>query len=245
VLQELQKADPTHALAYTAPSNVLFNMEMERSATVEQMCEQPLTYWFENSFDHFNGNYPIGFRFMAYLHAVYGNYTEWILRFKEMYPYQPNVQDGCSTKEQQIAVLKATYGDGVLDGFYPWIQEHESEFTYKLEQFDVRSADRVDWYPEFHAGGSYLYLERFSYCDLYIDLEPAKKYLSEYKGCDLSGLLLTAGQPVAVNLYREDGSYSSILLNEPVSLEGICYIKLLGEGYLDVFEIVGFAEEME
>ncbi len=74
-------------------------------------------------------------------------------------------------------------------------------------------------------------------------LETVRKYLSEYKGRDVSGLHLDCSEPVLVNLYRSDGSYTCQLVQSKVSLEGISYIKLVGEGKLTYLRIAGFDGE--
>ncbi len=245
VLQELPKNDPTYMVDMGHPSMIIFNMAMSAGTTElndDKLYEYPVEHWFDNTFEYaFNRNYAIGFRFMAYLDAVYGDYSGWMLTYNELYPYDRTIDSDMSTTEQQIAVLKATYGEDVLDGFYPWLMENAALFTYdRQEKYDVSGAESINWYPEFHAVGSRVYYFNLEYRDLYINLETAKTYLSEYKGCDISNIKLTASQEVSVNLYRADGSYTSILLTEPVSLEGISYIKLVGEGFLENLEIVDF-----
>ena len=240
-IKELQAADPSYAVSLGAASRPIQNMEMDAL----KMYEKPLEYWFDNVFTHSaNVNYSIGFRFMAYLDDVYGDYAAWVSAFYESDPYSAETTTtDLSTTEQQITVLKATYGNGVLRGFYPWLKEHSGRFTVNhTEQIDLRGAKTVNWYPTFNAIESKVALENFSYRDLYVNVETARKYLADYKNCDVSALALKASAPVTVNFYRADGSFITVFLeNTPVSLDGVSYIKLVGEGELGSLEIIGFS----
>jgi hypothetical protein len=44
-------------------------------------------------------------------------------------------------------------------------------------------------------------------------------------------------------LYDADGNYISIALDKPISLDGVSYIKLVGEGMLKSLEVTGFLPE--
>ena len=242
-LSELEKNDATNILNFCVANRCVWNMTIW---DIEKMYEHPIEYWFDNTFEYAaNKNYTIGFRFMAYLNEVYGDHSQWMLKFNELYPYDETGLSDFSDTDKQIAVLKATYGDDVLDGFYPWLKKNTELFKESIakDHKDLSSLESMILYPEFNALDSRAVLERFSYNDLYIDLEALRYYISEYKGLDSSSLTLTISTPVAVNLYAADGSYTSILVKEPISLEGISYIKLLGSGEITSLSIGGFAEE--
>ena len=240
-LLELEKSAPEYLTMLSVPSLCVNNMSM----ITEGMYEHPIEYWFEHTISSdysLNTNYVIGFRFMSYLDHVYGDYTSWTLKFNEMYPYPNDWSLNVSPVEQQIAVLKATYGDGVLDGFYPWLKANESKFQRNnAPLMALEGVEAINWYPKFDAAGARVCMEpRFTYKDLYINIESARKYLSEYKSCDISDLKLKISDKIVVNLYRADGSYTTVRGGKTVSLDGISYIKLVGEGYLSKLEILGF-----
>ena len=241
-LKSFEENDPSFLTTLGVPSNCVNDMAM----VTEGLYEHPIEYWFDHTIDasySSNTNYVIGFRFMAYLDEVYGDYTKWVLKFNEMYPYPGNWEWNVSPVDQQLAVLKATYGDDVLDGFYPWLKNNEAKFKRNNSPFmSLEGVESINWYPTFNAvTSSVTLLPRFAYKDLYINIETVRKYLSEYKNCDISDLQLKIGERTAVvNLYRADGSYTTVRGGQKVSLEGISYIKLVGEGYLSQLEVVGF-----
>ena len=74
-----------------------------------------------------------------------------------------------------------------------------------------------------------------------VNLETAKLYLGEYKGMDISGVYLENPGGCTVVCYRADGSYEVPTNETRISLEGISYIKLVGEGKLTQLRIKGFA----
>lgn len=209
-----------------------------------KLYEQPLEYWFENTFEHsLNANYAIGFRFMTYLHEVYGDYTQWILKFEEQYPAKKHAKySNNAPVDRRISVLKATYGDDVLDNFYPWLKENQSRFnevTVLHHYADLTAADSINLYPTFNALESRAYMEYFKYKDLYINIETVRSYVGEYKKLDCSGLMLRTTQPVTVKLFRSDGSYTTVITDSKIPLDGISYIQLVGEGSLALLEIIG------
>jgi hypothetical protein len=207
----------------------------------KELYDQPLEYWFEITFEYsLNTNYAIGFRFMAYLHDVYGEYTSWITKFEELYSYRTySNYSNESPVAQQIAVLKATYGDDVLDNFYPWLKEHQEMFEQPIfVTRDLSNAACINLYPTFDSVVSRATIEHFRYHDLYINIETVRTYVEDYKHLDASELTLITSQPVTVQLHQADGSYLTKTGKE-FSLDGISYIKLVGSGSLDLLEVAG------
>jgi hypothetical protein len=45
---------------------------------------------------------------------------------------------------------------------------------------------------------------------------------------------------VTVNLYRADGSYTTVYGKSEIPLEGISYIKLVGSGRLSLLQVRGY-----
>ena len=242
VLSELAQSDPESAMYFNPAAQCLHNMTIDN---YQELYDQPLEYWFDHTFEYSgNGNYSIGFRFMAYLQDVYGDYSKWIPAFEELYSFRIHgaAYSGMTTAEDQITVLKTAYGDGVLANFYPWLEENTARFdTYSLTDFaNLHNAANLYWYPNFNEiTASKTALKRLEYADLYIDLTGLRLYLQDYKSMDISSLQLKTSSPVLVYLYREDGSYTTAVTKSPVSLEGIQYIKLVGHGKVSTLEIIG------
>lgn len=219
------------------------------------LFDKPLEYWLENSFeDGWNGNYSIGFRFAAYLHEVYGSYTKWVTEFENMYGFRNSssyVKN--STVEQQLEVLKAAYGEDVLDGFYPWLKKNLKRFEYDDKSFsDLTNTKGINLYPHFNGIESRVRVSNIAYEDLYINLETVRDYVEDYKKLDTSPLTLIFGDnwyapdkdtkpPIQINLYRADGSYTTVVdgMEDEFSLEGISYIKLVGSGTLSFLYVNG------
>ena len=241
VEKELEKTNAEISFYIGSSTNSINNMLI---FDYNKLYEQPLEYWFENTFDYsLNANYAIGFRFMTYLHEVYGNYTEWILNYEEQYPAKKYAQySNNAPVDRRISILKATYGDDVLDNFYPWLKENQNRFnevTALRHYADLTTADSVNLYPTFNALESRAYMEFFKYKDLYINLEPVRSYVGEYKQQDCSNLMLRTTQPTTVKLFRSDGSYTIVITDSKIPLDGISYIQLVGEGSLALLEIIG------
>ncbi len=242
-MKELETADPETAMYLDRSAYIIANMEIY---DYEKLYEQPPEYWFENTFEHTgNGNYAVGFRFMSYLHDVYGDYSKWIGTFEQMDSFQLKTTDGDqSSVRKQIEALKASYGEDVLVGFYPWLMENLDRFDPSVHWpgiADRTAAEEMNWYPVFNALESRAKLEYFVYNDLYINLEPLRRYIGEYKQYDTADLMLVTSEPVSVLLYRHDGMVTSAVCDaeEGISLDGISYIKLVGNHQLDCMEIIG------
>ncbi len=242
VLLEMEEKYPELVIYFNESTSNINNMYME----YEELYKQPMEYWLDNSYEYAgNGSYAVGFRFMAYLNAVYGDYNSWILKYEEEYPFMDKDQiDDKSPVEQRIAILKQTYGEDVLDNFYPWLMAHESDFAEQEGKFiDISNLHELNVYPEYNAIYSKLILDSIKYKDLYINLEYARKYIEEYKGGDASKLVLLTSDVMEVALYHADGSYTQVTTGrEPISLEGIIGIKLVGEGTVNRLEISGFQQ---
>lgn len=240
VLLEMEEKYPELAICFEESSAPINNMYM----SYDELYEQSFEYWFENSYEYAgNGNYAVGFRFMAYLHDVYGDYTSWIVNFEKEYPFKNKNQiDDESALEQRITILKQTYGDDVLDNFYPWLKEHENDFAEQTGKIvDISDLQEINIYPRYDAIQQKLFLDYIKYNNLYINLEPAKKYIEEYKGMNASKLVLWIPEKMEVHLYHIDGSCTQTTTDgNSISLEGISGVKLVGEGTVERLEISGF-----
>ena len=240
VLLEMEEKHPGLAVCFDESATSINNMYM----VYEELYEQPIEYWFENSYEYSgNGNYAVGFRFMAYLHDVYGDYTSWIVNFEKEYPFKNKNQiEDESALEQRITILKQTYGEDVLDKFYPWLKEHVNDFEeQERKMIDISDLQEINIYPRYDAIQQKLFLDYIKYNNLYINLKPAKKYIEEYKGMDASKLVLWMPEKMEVHLYHTDGRCTQTTTDgNSISLEGISGVKLVGEGTVERLEISGF-----
>lgn len=222
------------------PREILQNMVIH---DYRKLYQKPMDYWFENEFTYAgNGSYAVGFRFMAYLQDVYGDYARWITEFEKTYSFATRNQiSDVATAQQTIEVLKATYSEDVLDNFYPWLKAHEKDFEADQKAIlDLTGVKELDLYPAFYAKVSPTILERFQYQDLTIHLEPARDYLRDYKHVDISDARIRASALVSVELIDRDGNVTAMELTEPVPLEGVSSIRLVGSGTLDYLMIIGY-----
>lgn len=257
-LKELEQTAPQVAFQLDLSTYTIYNMQI---FDYKKLYEQPLEYWFENTLQEaLNGNYAVGFRFMAYLHEVYGDYSKWITAFEDTYDFRTTAtvsNSDESSVDQQIKVLKATYGEDVLDGFYPWLKENQSRFSGVVHQSDLTDRtgiEGVSWYPAYDAVQSAAKLERIKYNDLYINIDALRTYIGTYKQEETSDLVLRTSLPVEVRLYQADGTYRTAMSNSEelmivrglkktkgmaLSLENVSYIKLVGEGSLYTIEVCG------
>ena len=265
-VQELAHTNPEAAFRTMTPNEFLGNVDIY---DYEKLFEQPIEYWFENTFEYSgNSNYAVGFRLMAYLQAVYGDYSKWITEFENTHCFKTSSNGSdLSQVQQQIEVLKATYGEDVLDNFYPWLKENLDKFVPKADWRDLTDQQELafNWYPELNAIESVARIEKLEYNDLYLNIESVRKYLGEYKQQDVSDLMLVTSEPVQIELYRADGTYTTVMSNsqkaqQPIEimkwneeqqaygyafaegmlpLENVSYIKLVGEGKIELIEIVG------
>lgn len=242
VQQKLETDAPEIAYYLGNSSSNLIDMDLSENAYVE-LYKQPIEYWFKNNFEYdMNANYPIGFRFMAYLHDTYGDYSSWVTEFGKTYPYsERKITSNVSPVEQQLAILKQVYGNDVFHNFYPWLKEHKADFAvdyYKIT--DLSNVQNIKLYPLYNANKEVAILDYFKYNNLTIDLVPTRKYLEEYKQVDASALILNTSEPISVLLYYADGNTASVTTEEPVSLKDVTSIQLTGEGTLNRVEITGF-----
>lgn len=237
-LKELAKTHPESAVYFNRADYSLFNLEV---SDYSKLYEQPIEYWFENNFEYAsNNNYAIGFRFMWYLDDVYGDYGKWITEFEKAYCFREiaPISDQAPT-EHVTLVLKATYGEDVLDNFYPWLQASEGLFVGEYMPYaDLTGAEGINLYPEFNAIGTDTAIENFGYEDLYLNIETVRSYLA-YKNIDSSELVLNLSSNATVRLYYTDGSYV-VRTGNSFPLDDVSYIKLVGKGSLDRLSVEGY-----
>jgi len=242
-MKYLEENSPELASFVSSSHMNLRDMHMEHHL----LYTESLEYWMENGYPTEyagNGGYCVGYRFMAYLDDVYGDYSRWV---KEM----PDSYSSFSAREE-ISLLKRVYGDDVIDGFYPWMHEHENQYIYmpygEYMPCDLTGAEYVAFYPGFNAVERFTFLFtrnefQIEYDDLYIDIEEARRYLSEYKSMDVDSLVLEISPAVDVKLYNEDGALLGIEHQREIPLDGVSYICLDGEGSVNQVEITGYESD--
>lgn len=237
----LEETDPRLGYYVGDPNQNLMDMMI---FDYGQLYAHPLEYWFENTLEaSANANYTIGFRFMAYLRDTYGDYSSWILKAEELYSFQT-----CSEGSDQISVqwqleaLKATYGEDVLDNFYPWLRANQKAFEPASQgrRRDLTEVDMLNLYPFCMANGSPAALENFTYRDLYINLESAKAYLRDYKGIDISGLELSVSAPAEMEVYDAEGNCTGTVCRGSMPAGDISCIRLTGSGALEYLKLTGY-----
>ncbi len=224
----------------------LFNMDI---SDPEHIYIRDPEYWFENDFPTayaMNGPYALGFRFMAYLDDVYGDYSSWMHTANKM-----DSPDNELPVDMQIESLKQTYGQDVLDGFYPWLKANWQRFVIDHNapaDYDLSQADVVTFYPYFYSWNCDALLADFHsrvfFSDLYIDLEEFKSYLSEYKNRETDRLVLNIEWiegDRTVELFDSCGNSLGISTGDgTIELDNVSFILLKGDGILRQFAITGF-----
>ena len=220
----------------------------------EELYKHSLEYWMDNTFEYsFNANYTIGFRFMWYLDEVYGDYTKWITEYEKVNPYYlaNNKATNKSPTEEQIKAFKLAYGNDVFDNFYAWLKNNEATF-HANHTIDLSSAEKIQIYP--CCGRSTINYKFTAICDydntkytgalyqdLYIDIEAGRKYLSEYKNKDTSGMVLLTDATGLVELYNSEGVLlRTVNTDQEIDLTEVSFIKLVGSGSFRSIEILGF-----
>ncbi len=252
VAQKFVNEHPEYLFYFNrTPEYQLMNLTVH---SYDELYSQPITHWIDNSFEHAsNNNYAIGFRFMWYLDDVYGDYTKWVDEAERLYPFD-KTSNGNDTleKDRIIEIFKSAYGDDVWDNFYDWMKKNEDLFeTSNKGTIDLSSVDEINIYPMFNAIEESMILSvsglnntEYTYNDLYINLEPARAYIEEYKQLDASALVLNTGfENVKINLYKSDGSYETVTVKGKTEIsEEVSYIKLVGKGSFKELSLSGFSD---
>ena len=242
----LEKHEPSLAYAIDNSEACQYNMSIN---SPEQIYAQEPEYWLENNFPFeyaMNGHYALGFRFMAYLDNVYGDYSKWLLQLNEI-----GYDEIADTTKRHIEAFTRAYGENVLDGFYEWMQKNEDLFVdifADSTDYDMTGADSITLYPSFFFQDCCTNLadngSDVVYNNLFIDLEECKKYLSSYKNRSIDDLELyvefSEGDEV-IELFDVCGN-SIGTLTDPyyIELDDVSFVLLKGSGKVSTFEITGY-----
>ncbi len=229
-----------------------------------EIYKYSMEYWIDHDFEHSgNGNYPIGFMLAWYLDETFGDYTKWILEYEKLNPYFEETWHRSDElpKENQLNAFKSVYGEDVFDNFYAWMKQNETILSF--QPVDLSEAENIQLYPQFASSGIGYYLHLgdhkspLVYKDLYIDFSAGKQYMTEYKGRNTDGMMLTfrCTEQIAVEFYDADGNLVKVkttwdLRDETEtpfticeSLDGISFVKLVGEGRIYDLNVIGFDAE--
>ena len=131
--------------------------------------------------------------------------------------------------EREVSALKASYGEDVLDGFYPWLKENSALFDYgdMDAPVDLRGVQQVTLYPTFNR------------------LENVARllYLRDYKGKDVSAAQLKVDCLTTVDAFDANGNLLTTIDKEGViPMDGVAYVRLNGIGTLYGLDLIGWGE---
>lgn len=235
-----------HPELISAVGNVNQSIGNYNISNYDALYEHTPEYWMENQFTYSgNGNYSIGFRFMWYLDEVYGDYTKWIYEYENANPYYlANKTSDRLEIEEQISAFKLAYGDDVFEKFYPWLKANRAVFDEYIT-LDLREVDNYVFFPmcAYSEINYSLYADKaFIYNDLCIEIDAGRHYISDYKGYSTDGMAMTVDRGIKFELYGKNGTLlrSGTSSMEEIPLDGVCTIKLVGEGTFRMLTIKGY-----
>ena len=220
----------------------------------DELYKEKIEYWFEHPFTHMPHNhsedayhYSIGFRIMWYLHDTYKDYTKWIL-FREVTDPSSNYRHPNINNEDWFAEIKQIYGNDILDNFYPWLKANEILFEFDLntrDTFDLTNIEYITLYPHFDTSANFTETGKITYNNLLIDIEEAKKYLTEYKGKHVKYLHFSGMNDTLVSYYDKDGNLIKESTTNTWIDDNVSYIKLNGSGTINNLHVRGMADCIE
>ena len=254
VQQYIMEHNPEMMTLISPPNQSLWDYYMSKDG-YNELYSRSMEYWMENILSNSgNANYVIGFRLMRYLDETYGSYTDWILEYEKINPQ--NYEGGVAAElsiQNQIKAFKSTYGDSVFDDFYAWLKENEGLFYEYGPIIDLSDVEKIQLFPECTYYGILYRMPTFKhgikYNNLFIDIQEGKNYLTEYKDKNTDNMYLTVSAGTVVELYDGEGrlirTEESVYDEETektnrISLSGVSFIKLVGEGTITEFSIKGF-----
>lgn len=231
VLKYLEEENPQLASKFVNSNNLVLNTYIFDHKT---LYGKPLTYWMEQGYpnDISNGSMAVGFWFMMYLDQVYGDYSAWIPAYKNQ--YGASRSQSTDNLENQIQIMKDTYEESVLDGFYPWLKENMRKLN---RNSDYSWTKELTHYPIFNYAGYFDLFINGKYEDLCVSLAEFRHYMEEFKGYELDNLTLVCINRTKVALYDQNGKYimttsgtKSAAGEYEVCLDDVYYIQFLGKG---------------
>ena len=249
----LEATDPEfgYSLGYSG------NVKSGYACTHHNIHDNTLVYWFSKDQKYYRSvsvlydNYNFGYRLMTYLYEEHEDFASWCAYL--------DASSGARalTPEEEVEILKACYGEDFEEKFYAWIEVHESDFriedighnlgvAHSNSAYDLTSVEKINIYPQFpNYYVSQLCLSGYDakYKDLYINIAEAVRYLDEYKHRNTDDLTLVTSDAVTIQLFDAEGHLLAQTNAREISLDGVSYIKLVGEGTICQLQIVGFYKE--
>lgn len=236
VQKYLEEHDPELAMASRDSTEILMNYNIHGG--LDALCQNPMDHWIQNPNSLWeviigNGSSSVGFFFMMYLDKVYGDYCGWIPAYAQNYRcYYGNTTVNI---DDQIQVMLDVYGEGVFEGFYPWLKEKlRSSGSYGL---DYSWRKQYVYYPFFTNAGYESMLFDGKYDDMCVSLAEYRNYMTEFKGYSLDTLTLVNDRGVLVTLYDQNGHFIMATRGDRTAqdeyriyLENVYYIQFVGKG---------------
>ena len=249
-IKYLEENQPQIAYNLKASERTITNMYISTDG-YEHLYSQPLSYWYENGFPSkyaSNVDYAVGFRLMRYLDEVYGEYSSWFTKYQEKNPYKQNTSNRLEISEV-IKVLPNAYGEDVEKNFYSWLKENRSFFDISSSNTitDRTNLAYTNIYPSYWAWLDKSVFTGFKYKDIYLNIDELRNYITEYKGDELQNFRFdcTTLEPVTIKFYDSNGNLisiqSSTSKSNTYSLDGVGFIRFVGDGTITQFNILGFA----
>ncbi|MBE6550858.1 MAG: M1 family metallopeptidase [Ruminococcaceae bacterium] len=247
-LKYLEANDPELAYYLNTHAGTLYDIYPGK-----RIISKDLMYYMKNRlFSEGNDNYTVGYMFMTYLEKTYGDPYKWFTRYGDK-EISSDIYRLSSTEKWINETFTEEYGAGCIENFYDWVKDNEALFpkVAKLNPahlvrsnyvFDLTGCDRINIYPYM----GMLFQEtniadfEFKYKDLYINIDEARRYLSEYKDWNVDYLSVVASKESVIKLFDENGYLIDTVVGKKAYLEGVSYIKLEGEGSIEVLELTGY-----
>lgn len=182
---------------------------------------------------------------MQYLDETYGDYTSWI-----SFTHDGNGNSVIFWPEDEVDCFKKAYGDSVFEDFYAWCVEFPEKIQYYYsarESYDLSELHSTTIYPAYssteHNCTTFCSDLSFSYCDLYISMEDTVRYLQTFAGENVDDFTIVLSDSALVYAFDAEGNLVQVTYGQRVPLQGVGYVKLVGEGELAYFRIEGFHRE--
>jgi hypothetical protein len=212
---------------------------------IENLPDYSMLEWFSLLKSGHFMTYTYGEALMQYLDETYGDYTSWI-----SFAHDGNGNSVIFWPEDEVDCFKKAYGDSVFEDFYAWCVEFPEKIQYYYsarESYDLSELHSTTIYPAYssteHNCTTFCSDLSFSYCDLYINMENTVRYLQTFAGENVDDFTIVLSDSAMVYAFDAEGNLVQVTYGQRVPLQGVSYVKLVGEGELAYFRIEGFHRE--
>lgn len=233
VLSWLEENNPDLYAAFSGKHQVYDNYYIHDPDT---LYSASLEDWLESEYPYgqSNGSPALGFWLMKYLDEAYGDYTKWITAY--------DASNGTLDLNGQLQLLKDAYGEAVLDGFYPWLQETLGKVPVGEIVSDYTQLREFICYPYLTEYDFPKELLRGECADLCISFAQYRYYLTQVKEFTIDTLTLIKYTDTEVALYDAEGKFLHATKGTQtpegaylVCLDDAYYIRLLDSGFQDLY----------